>query len=183
MRKIIHLLSGIVLTILSSLMLSSCAKSIIPTAKSTINAVSLDELNLQRADYEIINTIEASATIEAKVYGKGYTLSDPNGDFKIEIKKTGNIFGGISTTEIKSHKGILRLGYLANDYDDYQRNDPEDIARKLAVYRLIALAKEQGGDGVIEPIINMSIEETAWNKYTYYCTVSAKAIKLKGNRK
>ena len=132
----------------------------------------------QRPPDDLIENIEASATIEATVYGKGYTLKDPQGDFTIKIKKDGKVFGGVPVTEIKSSSGVLRLGYLANDYADYQRNDPEDIARKLAKYRLIQLAKEKGADGVIEPIITMNIEQTGWNKYTYYCTVSAKAIKL-----
>lgn len=168
----------IYVAMLMATMMVSCSKSIIPTAKSTINSVSLEELNLARADYDLIENIEASATIEATVYGKGYTLKDPQGDFSIKIKKDGKVFGGVPVTEIKSSSGVLRLGYLANDYADYQRNDPEDIARKLAKYRLIQLAKEKGADGVIEPIITMNIEQTGWNKYTYYCTVSAKAIKL-----
>lgn len=176
MRK--DLFNGLLLAILVALLFSSCARSIIPTAKSTINSVSLEELNLTRADYDIISTIEASATMVAKVQGKGYTLKDPNGDFSIVVKKDVKLIGGVQPTEIKSSKGVLRLGYLANDYEDYKRNDPEDIARRLAKYRLIQLAKEQGADGVIEPIVSMSIEQTGWREYTYYCTVSAKAIKL-----
>lgn len=175
MKKRLHFICAIAVV---ATMMFSCSKSIIPTAKSTMNSISLEELNLTRSDYELIGNIEASATIEATVFGKSYTLKDPEGDFSIKIKKDGKIFGGVAVTEIKSSSGVLRLGYLANDYSDYQRNDPEDIARKIAKYRLIALAKEKGADGVIEPVVSMNLEQTGWNKYTYYCTVSAKAIKL-----
>ena len=80
------------------------------------------------------------------------------------------------------------MGYLDNDYlkyDTYVADEikPEFMARCIATYRLINACKIAGGDGLIEPIISTSIEQSGIRSVTYKTTVSAKIIKLKTDTK
>ena len=84
-------------------------------------------------------------------------------------------------------KGIVRLGYLSNDYDEELFNIPPYphwIVRRLAIYRLINAAKVAGGDGVIEPVISTNVEQGRSNRdIVYKKIVSAKLIKIKPDGK
>lgn len=180
--------SIILLSVFCALALSSCKMSIIPKAINTVNAVSLGEMNLDRKDYNVLKTISADASVTYKQNGSHkITVQESGGEFKFIYKWHGG-FGGKGFWSLDAFSGVARLGYLDNDYiryDTYVADDikPEFMARSIAAYRLINACKIAGGDGVIEPIYSMSIEQTGGRTITYKATVSAKIIKLKTDGK
>ncbi len=175
--KKIFIISTFFIT-LCAIIFSSCgsSKTIVPTAINTINSVSLSELNLERKDYKILNTISAEAAI---LYIESYDkiiIKDSNQEFEIEYiyDKKMNKFN------INKIEGIARYGFLTNDYQnqDFSSVAPEAIARNFAIYRLINACKVAGGDGVIEPIVSTNVEQQGKKIIIYKTTVSAKIIKL-----
>lgn len=162
--------------------LASCGsvkQVIMPRAVNTIGAAPLSDLNLERSDYEILNTITAEAVVlysYDKEGGKSQIV-DSDGEFSMQFS-TGK-FGLVC-----KHNGILKLGYLQNDYRDATTDvtHPEDVVRRVALYRLVNLAREYGADAVIEPTISTNVEQTGTRRITYKSTVSAKIIKLKTDR-
>lgn len=178
-------LSVIAVVVLCTIAMSSCrsALSVIPQATNTIAPISFGDLDLQRKDYIILNTISAEATLTAHFSDGTVKVDDPSGEFSLtweKDKKTGEW----SPDRIK---GIVRLGYLSNDYDEELFNIPPYphwIVRRLAIYRLINAAKVAGGDGVIEPVISTNVEQGRSNRdIVYKTTVSAKLIKIKPDGK
>ena len=178
-------LSVIAVVVLCTIAMSSCrsALSVIPQATNTIAPISFGDLDLQRKDYIILNTISAEATLTAHFSDGTVKVDDPSGEFSLtweKDKKTGEW----SPDRIK---GIVRLGYLSNDYDEELFNIPPYphwIVRRLAIYRLINAAKVAGGDGVIEPVISTNVEQGRNNRdIVYKTTVSAKLIKIKPDGK
>ena len=170
-----------------AILMPSCksSKSVIPQATNTINSVSLQELNLERKDYIVLNTISAEATIIAKFTSDKVKVDDPDGGFSLTWKKVA--FGkdeyGWTPDKID---GVVRLGYLSNDYQNELFNIgpyPHWIVRRLAIYRLINAAKVAGGDGVIEPIISTNVEGKGKKEIVYKTTVSAKLVKIKPDGK
>lgn len=175
MKKILVLLA-------SAALFASCGvqRTVLPRAVNTVNTAPLGDLNLQRGDYEILNTITAEASITYKEKGSIVSIADTGNEFTLMYafdKKTGVI------ADMK-YSGILRLGYLANDYvvDNETILRPEEIARRLAIYRAINVAKEYGADAVVEPTIATNIEQVGKNEVVYKTTVTAKIIKLKTDR-
>lgn len=168
--------------------LSSCKLSVIPKAINTINAVSMEELNLDRQDYIVLNTISAEASVTYTQNGsRKITVQDVNGEFKFIYKHHGP-FNKYGFWSLDAFSGVARLGYLDNDYlryDTYVADEikPEFMARAMATYRIINACKVAGGDGLIEPIISTSIEQSSRYTITYKTTVSAKIIKLKTDAK
>lgn len=168
--------------------LNSCKLMVIPKAINTVNAVSLSELNLERKDYSVLKTISAEAVVTYKQNGsRKITVQEESGEFKF-IYKHRSQFGGKGYWILDKFKGVARLGYLDNDYaqyDTYVSDDvkPEFMARAIATYRLINACKVAGGDGLIEPIISTNVEQTGAFTVTYKTTVSAKVIKLKTDGK
>lgn len=166
-------------TLFVAVFLSSCKLAIVPKAINTINSVGLEELNLERKDYKVLNTITAESSVIYKQFGNKITISDANGDFSLTFKRRFN-FGKGYTWEYKSFKGVARYGFLANDYGkigNYSDITPEQIARNIAIYRLINACKVAGGDGVIEPIVSTNVGQDGLN-IVFKTTVSAKIIKL-----
>lgn len=178
MKKILFGLSVLFLT-------TSCATQIIPRAVNTVNSVSISELNLERKDYQILKTISADATIlySAGLDGKDYTIKCPDEDFALKFIKKKQKNGGGWKCE---YKGIVKLGYLANDYKyDDTALSPEEVARRLAIYKLINQVKLAGADGVIEPIISTNIDNGKRGmsrNIIFKTSVSAKLIKLKTDK-
>lgn len=163
-------------------MLSCSSSRIVPKAINTVNSVRFDELNLERKDYTIINTLTADATIKYRERGSSIIIEEINSEFMLrfdEPKKS--LFGSKQEGMILGDfEGVVRLGCLNNDYAgmriDY--GSPEDLGRRLAIYRLINLAKEQGADGVIEPLVSTNVEQVG-KEIIFVTTVSAKCVKLK----
>ncbi len=170
----------IVLSIAIAASLTSCFSSkktatyIVPNAINTVNSVSLNELNLTRGDYEIINTLSSDATINARIGKNKAEIHEADEEFALFYKSVDGT--GLALT---SYFGVVRLGYLNNTYKrlDLDTFNPEDIAIKLASYRLINIAQQYGADGVIEPIISTKAEQIGDN-LIFKTTVTAKAIKL-----
>lgn len=153
------------------------ATSVIPEAVNTIHATSFDELNLNRGDYTILNTITAEAIVYYKESRSEIEIEEANQEF--EVKHVLNNAGN----QIK-YSGILRIGYLANDYHNQKPvklTSPSDIARGFATYRLINMAQQEGADGIVEPTISTNIEQQG-KTIIYRTIIRAKIIKLKADR-
>ena len=156
---------------------ASCGiQRIIPRAVNTVNTAPLSDLNLTRADYEILNTIESEATVFYKRSGKKMEVSGD--DFSLRYTL---LAGGRWRVQ---HSGILLQGYLHGDHitDGTAAIDPEGVVRRLAIYRLINIAKQSGGDAVIEPTVATSVEQTDMNTIVYKTITTAKVIKIKTDR-
>lgn len=175
--------SFIFFALLLSVFFTSCTSyKIIPKAVNTVNSVRLEELNLKHgSDYTIMNTTTAEATVYySESIGK-ISVREENNEFEIiytEDKKTGK-------WSISSCKGIARFGFLSNDYGSTSLSDqisPEDIVRKLAIYRLINAVKAIGADGVIEPVVSTNVEQRG-RDIVFKTTASGKLIKLKTDGK
>lgn len=170
-----------------ALALSSCKLAIIPKAINTVNAVSLEELNLERKDYSVLKTISADAVVTYKQNGsRRITLQEESGEFKFTYRFHGGFGGG--AWYLDKFNGVARLGYWDNDYFKYDtyvsdKISPEFMARSIAAYRIINACKVAGGDGLIEPIVSINVEQTGSRTITYKATVSAKVIKLKTDSK
>lgn len=170
-------------TILFSLVvmiaLSSCKTnfSIVPKAVNTINAVSLNELNLEHKDYKILKNVSGDAVvIYHQKNDKSFTIKEQNGEFELNYEQ--DKFGN---WKVASFKGIARYGFLSNDYGKVMSvNDMnlEYVARNVAIYRLINACKIAGGDGVIEPTISMSVGEGGRKEIVLSVNATAKVIKL-----
>lgn len=155
--------------------------TLIPVATNTISSVSFSDLNLEREDYKILNTIEVSSIVTV-VYGNDGSIKiTDDGGYTYEIVKDagGNIIS-------KTSSGVLRAGFLTNDYGSVSYDNPESIARATAFSRLVSMAKEYGGDALIEPIVSTNLEEQSGkgNKRTivYSTTASAKVIVIKTDK-
>ena len=162
---------------------TSCATQIIPRAVNTVNSVSLKELNLERKDYQILKTVTADATIHfSESYdGRQRKITCPDEGFSLAYIKKPRKKGWECIC-----RGVVKLGYLANDYKyEDAIMSPEEVARRLAIYRIINQAKLAGADGVIEPIISTNIDnggKRMSRQIVLKTSVSAKLIKLKTDK-
>lgn len=159
---------------------ASCGtkRVILPRAVNTIDTAPLEALNLTRGDYEILNTITADASIIfQELKDGGMKIADANNEFSMSVFK--RKFGVAYECD-----GSLKLGYLQSDYfgDNSDLLQPEVIARRLAIYRAINLAKEYGADALVEPTIATNVEQVGKKQVLYKTTVTAKIIKLKTDR-
>ena len=156
---------------------------VVPTAVNTINSVGLSELNLKHGtDYTIVNTVKAEATILYSEQKKGeqVTLREENGECKLVYQfDSEQLQWGLIDFD-----GIARFGFLSNDEGrvSLREVNPENVARNLAIYRLINKSKANGADGVIEPVISTNVEQSG-KEIVFKTTVSAKLIKLKADAK
>lgn len=168
---------------------SSCSKKIIPTAINTVNAVGLSELNLERKDYKVLKTISAETIVKADINEDKSVISEINNEFEITYTKKGNgLFAQLFNPganaeryEVKC-KGIVKLGYLSNDYAREALEDmcAEEIAIRTAKYRLINMAQQMGADGIVEPIISTNIEQIG-KEVIIKTTAQGKPIILKND--
>ena len=160
------------------LLLASCSTPrLIPKALNTVATATFADLNLTNKDYSIQNTVTAEAVVTV-TYARDWTqISEEQGEFQIRTVKTKK------GTEVL-YKGVLRMGYLFNDYnyDPSEKYSPEDVARRLAIYRLINIAKANGADGVIEPIISTNVEQVSKDKVVLKTTASAKILTLTSSK-
>lgn len=168
----------IILIAVIAVLSGSCAsnKMLLPTAVNTIGTATFEDLRLQRSDYKVLKnvTAEASISYESNRSGDNVTIKGIDEDFVLHYeydKKKG---------WQHSYSGVAKLGYLSNDYysaDGVQ--SPEDIVRRLAIYRAINAAKQMGGDGFIEPVISTNVEQVSNRTVIFKSTVSGKVIKIK----
>lgn len=153
--------------------------SLIPTtAISNMPVITIQDMNLDRNDYTILKSISATATVNSDNKRSKRTITEENNEFKLiyDIVK----HDGERYLEYEECEGIIRLGYIGstNIYNSESNYIPaEEIVRRLALYRLINLAKEYGADALFEP----TITTTATSKektLTYKTEASAKLIKI-----
>ncbi len=148
------------------------------TAISSIPVVNTKDLDLKRNDYTILKTITAHASVNSDNKRSKRTITEENKEFELvyDIVK----HDGKKYLEYESCEGVIRLGYLGNTniYNSESNFIPaEEIVRRLALYRLINLAKEYGADALFEPTITTTVTST--NKtIVYKSEVSAKLIKI-----
>lgn len=166
---------------------NSCAPTAAVVARNTVDVASLEELNLERDDYEIIDVITASATVNFNA--KKMRSTGENYEFVLQYKN----FKGINVLE----SGMLRFGYLSQDvisntnvekrllrkgkYVSIIPVDPEILARRWATYRLIAEAKAKGADALIVPVRSTDISSGGKKISIIKTTVTAKAVRLINN--
>ena len=168
--------------------MSSCRSVAIPKAVNTIHPVGWEEMNLVRQDYIILNTTSAEASVTYHETPKKIKISDVNGEFSAIFKKAkirGAFGQKTSAWYLDDFNGILRIGFLKNDYnvdETMLQCDAFWFSRNMAIYRLINAAKVAGADGVIEPIVSTNIEQVGRN-IVFKTTVSGKLIKLKPDTK
>lgn len=151
---------------------------VIPKAISTMGKVDIKDLNMEREDYQIINTVTAEATVsyQANHSGTRIIISSMDDDFKLDYKLS-------KKKQWKcSFSGILKSGYLDgnNVGTGAGIEDPAEIAHRLAVYRLINMVKVAGGDGVLSPVIQTQVEQDGKAVF-FRTTATAKAVKLKAD--
>lgn len=174
MKRIIFIMTALA-------MLASCStqkEMVIPRVVSTIGTATFEDLNLQRNDYEIINTVTTEATVsfETNKSGTKIIISGVDDDFQLEYtkdKKEGWMC---------KYTGILKYGYIQNNFPETKVNfvSPEEIVYRLAVYRLVSQMKSAGGDGLVAPSVVTRIEQQG-NMVYFHATAEAKAVKLKAN--
>lgn len=171
-------ITKLVLAIACVAMLSACSSKksvVIPCAISTMGTASLEDLNLQPGDYQVINTVEAEATIGNKINKSGNELSifDVDHTFQLNYKKDGIIWNC-------KFNGVVRAGYVGEVFGttNIDAEHPEEIAFRLAIYRLINQAKLAGGDGILTPTVQTEVEQDG-NVIYFRTRASAKAIKVK----
>lgn len=166
-----------------SVFLSSCGTTrpvrIIPQAVNTVNTVGLDELNLTRADYEVLNTVTAEASVMCN-YGKTkIEMTDESEDFYLSYKLVNNSW------LYDKYKGVMKLGYLSrgiNGLSGVGIMTPDELSRRMAIYRAINMVQQYGADGIIEPTVSTNVEEVKKDVVVYKTTVTGKIIKLKTNK-
>ena len=176
--------SFIFVLITSAIFFTACStpSAIVPTAINTVNSVRLSELNLERKDYKILNSITAEASV---IYSQSLgtiVIKEADGDFSVIFKK--EKVDGKTQWIYVGCTGVARYGFLTNDYVNASGTDninPEQIARNIAIYRLINACKIAGGDGVIEPVVSTNVGQQG-RDIIFKTTVSAKVIKINVNK-
>lgn len=182
MKAYVRIFQGLIVFV-ALLFMSSCSiqrtpqYTVIPTAVSSVSkTVYIEELNLTKDAYQIINTETAEAVI---IYEKGrggdFKITEQNNEFSLDFDRDDET----QTFEI-DYSGVVKCGYLsANDRGiDYSDPHPADFAKGLAAYRLINSVQEQGADGIIEPIVTMKVGQDG-KKIIFTTTISAKLVKIK----
>lgn len=161
--------------ILSSvIILSSCYSShFLPQATNSAGSVAFGELNLNRSEYLVYNTITETASVVYDVDDNKVREINNEFSYEFEYDKTGKLV-------LDDVEGVLRLGSLSNAASNtYDPTNVGDITRRLAIFRLNNSAKEAGADYIIEPIVSMDIKQSGRHEITYTATASAKLVKIK----
>lgn len=165
-------------TFISIFGLSSCKSSrsylVIPHSVSSASAVTVENLNLSKDDYNVLNSITETASVLYENQGNQIKISDNNGEFSYIFKFTPT--GWV----LSSFKGAASLGYFSSDLISQINEVPnaEEFARRAAIARIIRAAKDYQADGIVEPMIISSADNVGKNKIEYTSTVSAKLISI-----
>lgn len=174
MNKKIILASAILAAVT---LMTSCGGQknlIIPRAVSSADAISVGALNLQKGDYDILNTVTETASVTATYSRTSLKLTSGSGEFSYQFKFDKSI--GWTLT---SFHGTATFGYLLQDAS-YRIELPnaEEFARRVAIARLIEIVKDYGADGVLEPIVTTRASNAGKNIVEYQATVTAKIVKI-----
>lgn len=169
----------LILCIAMGIGLSSCGGArtslVVPTAVSTVESIPFGSLNLDRKKYEVLNTIEESATVIVEYSRTKVVIKDYNGQFRyvFQTMKDGSWY-------LDKFSGVATLGYFETEFKADSRGVPDgaEFARRVAISRIIAAASDYNADGVVEPLTVTSTDGTG-STITYTSTVKAKLIKIK----
>lgn len=156
------------------ILFSSCYSSnFLPQATNSAGSVAFGELNLNRSEYLVYNTISETATVLYNVDDNEVWEKNNEFSYKFDYDKVGKV-------ELHDVEGVLRLGFLSNVASNtYDPTNVGDITRRLAIFRLNNSAKEAGADYIIEPIVSMDIKQSGKHEITYTATATAKLVKIK----
>ena len=161
---------------------SSAKRTSTPFAISTVSTVSLPALqhSLERKDYEIIDTIEATAVVTVAESRSKLEVKADSDDFinVCNVTETGLVHN------LSDSKGTLRYGFIEGlNLGNPEPCDGNSMASALAAYRLINEVKTSGADGIVSPSLYVTAEESDSGFFsrtiTYKVVISAKLIKLK----
>lgn len=156
--------------------------NLIPTtAISNMPTVTIKDMNLERNDFVILKSVSASAVVKSDNKRSGRTIYEENGEFKLVYDIIRD--DGVRYLEYDTCEGVIRLGYLGNTNiysSDSYFIPAEEIVRRLALYRLISLAKEYGADALFEPTITTSATSEK-KTLIYKSEATAKLIKIINN--
>ena len=161
---------------------STSKRTTTPFAMSTVSTVSLPALqhSLERKDYEIINTIEATAVVSVDESRRKLEIKADSDEFLnvCNVTETGLVYN------VSKSKGTLRYGFIEGlNLGNPERCDGNSMASALAAYRLINEVKISGADGIVSPSLYVTAEESGSGFFsrtiTYKVVISAKLIKLK----
>ena len=163
-------------------MLSSCTGSrsylVIPHAVSTASAVSVDNLNLSKGDYDVLNTITETASVICEYKNNRIKVTSGENDFEYIFTQ------GKDGWTLSAFSGAASLGYFTSDlqYHVAEVPDGEEFSRRVAMARIIRATKDYNADGVVEPVVISRVNNIGKNKVEFISTVSAKLISIKTTR-
>ena len=131
-------------------------------------------LNLEKTDYDILNTVTETASVSVKYTPVSMTVKSMEGDFAYWFKynmKTGWFLNKFS--------GTASFGYLMNEPGNNTTfPDAEEFARRVAIAKLINVIKDYNADGALEPIVTTRVSNVDSRTVEYHATASAKIIKI-----
>lgn len=151
---------------------------VIPHAVSSASAVTVDNLNLAKGDYDVLNSITETASVLCEYKGNQIKISGDRGAFAYVF--TQSKMGWV----LSNFTGAACLGYFSSDVSNHATEIPnaEEFARRVAMARIINAAKDYQADGVVEPVVISSVNNIGKNKIEYISTVSAKLISIKSTK-
>lgn len=178
-HKKLSLLS-VVLAILTAFALQSCGGKkylVIPHSVSSAATATISDLRLQPGDYEVLQTVSETASVICEYRKKEIKITSGDGEFSYLFK----LDPKTACWSLKSFSGAANMGYFTNDYSSHLSEipNPEEFARRVAMSRIINMARDYSADAVIEPICVSRTSQAGKNKIEYSTTVTAKLIQIK----
>lgn len=168
-------------TVIGVFGLASCGTTrnylVIPHSVSSASAVTVDDLNLSKGDYDVLKSITESASVICEYNGSSIKISsDDEFSYTFTLSSSG--------WSLSRFQGAASLGYFTSDLENHPSEIPngEEFARRVAMSRIIRAAKDYQADGVIEPVVISIANDIGRNKVEYISTVSAKLISIKSTR-
>ena len=167
-------LLGIISLLLVSASCGGPRALVVPHAISTANSIPMGALNLNKGDYEILNTVTQTASISVKYKRNSITIKSLEGDFAYWFKydlKNGWF--------LKKFNGTATFGYLMNEPESNGLLlDAAEFSRRVAISKLIDVVKDYGAEGALEPIVTTRVTNSGNNTVEYHTTASAKIVKI-----
>ncbi len=168
-----------VVAILSMFIMQSCGgvkNLVIPHSVSTVGVTTVKDLDLKSGQYEILKTIQESASITCEYKSRQMKIKSNDGDFAYTFS-----FNDKTGWSLASFNGAASFGYFTDDYSSTFGEIPsaEEFARRVAMARIINAVADFGADGVVEPVTTTRVSNAGKNTVEFQTTVRAKLIKIK----
>lgn len=179
-KKFLFLASALLMTLATLTSCNSQKSLIVPRSVSSVEAIPVAALNLQKGGYDILQSVTETASVSAQYGGDILKVQDGNGEFSYTFrfdKKAGWVLDKFS--------GTANFGYLLSDVENNAEAlpDAEEFACRVAIARLIDSVKDFGADGVISPVVTTRATNAGHKKVEYQATVTAKIVKIKPTAK